>query len=114
MLMTSGTNSPDLILHRGLFATLDRSNPTASAVAVKDGKFTAVGRSEDILPLAGAETRIIDLRGRRALPGLIDNHLHIIRAGLNFNMELRWDGRRSLADAMAMLKRQVDITPPPQ
>src|SRR5262249_54056881 len=69
---------------------------------------------EDILPLAGAETRIINLRGRRALPGLIDNHLHIIRAGLNFNMELRWDGRRSLADAMAMLKRQVDITPPPQ
>ena len=50
----------------------------------------------------------------RALPGLIDNHLHIIRGGLNFNMELRWDGVRSLADAMAMLKRQVAITPPPQ
>lgn len=112
--MTGGTNAPDLILHRGLFTTLDRSNPTASAVAVKDGKFTAVGRSEDILPLAGADTRTIDLRGRRALPGLIDNHLHIIRGGLNFNMELRWDGVRSLADAMAMLKRQVAITPPPQ
>jgi predicted amidohydrolase YtcJ len=112
--MTRGTNAPDLILHRGLFTTLDRSNPTATAVAVKNGKFTAVGRSEDILPLAGADTRIIDLRGRRALPGLIDNHLHIIRGGLNFNMELRWDGVRSLADAMAMLKRQVAITPPPQ
>src|SRR5262249_55753269 len=46
--------------------------------------------------------------------GLIDNHLHIIRGGLNFNMELRWDGLRNLADAMAMLKRQVAITPPPQ
>jgi predicted amidohydrolase YtcJ len=112
--MNGATNAPDLILHRGLFTTLDRSNPTASAVAVKNGKFTAVGRSEDILPLAGAETRIIDLRGRRSLPGLIDNHLHIIRGGLNFNMELRWDGVRSLADAMAMLKRQVAITPPPQ
>jgi len=54
------------------------------------------------------------LKGRRVLPGLIDNHLHIIRSGLNFNMELRWDGVRSLADAMAMLKRQVAITPPPQ
>ena len=54
------------------------------------------------------------LRGRRVLPGLIDNHLHIIRGGLNFNMELRWDGVRSLADAMAMLKRQVAVTPPPQ
>jgi predicted amidohydrolase YtcJ len=112
--MTRGTNAPDLILHRGLFTTLDRSNPTAAAVAVKDAKFTAVGRSEDILPLTGADTRIIDLKGRRALPGLIDNHLHIIRGGLNFNMELRWDGVRSLADAMAMLKRQVAITPPPQ
>jgi predicted amidohydrolase YtcJ len=48
------------------------------------------------------------------LPGLIDNHLHIIRGGLNFNMELRWDGVRSLADAMGMLKRQVAITPAPQ
>ncbi len=64
--------------------------------------------------LAGKATRIVDLKGRRVLPGLIDNHLHIIRGGLNFNMELRWDGVRSLADAMAMLKRQVAVTPPPQ
>jgi hypothetical protein len=105
---------PDLILHRGLFATLDRSNPTASAVAITDGKFTAVGHDRDIVPLAGPSTEIIDLRGRRVLPGLIDNHLHIIRGGLNFNMELRWDGVRSLSDAMNMLKRQVAITPPPQ
>ncbi|MGB8842322.1 MAG: amidohydrolase [Aliidongia sp.] len=66
------------------------------------------------MPLAGPKTRIIDLKGRRVLPGLIDNHLHIIRGGLNFNMELRWDGVRSLADAMTMLKRQVAITPAPQ
>src|ERR1700685_4282625 len=106
--------SPDLILHRGLFTTLDRSNPTANAVAIKDGIFTAVGRSEDIMPLAGPATRVVDLKGRRVLPGLIDNHLHIIRGGLNYNMELRWDGVHSLADAMAMLKRQVAVTPPPQ
>ena len=107
-------NNPDLIFHRGRFTTLDRSNPTASAVAIKDGVFTAVGRDHDIMPLAGGRTLIVDLKGRRALPGLIDNHLHIIRGGLNFNTELRWDGVRSLADAMAMLKRQVAITPPPQ
>ena len=105
---------PDLILHRGLFTTLDRSNPTASAVAIKDGRFTRVGRDHEIMPLAGSSTKIIDLKGRRVLPGLIDNHLHMIRGGLNFNMELRWDGIWSLADAMAMLKRQVAITPPPQ
>jgi len=112
--MTTTTVSPDLILHRGRFTTLDRSNPVASAVAIKDGVFSAVGRDEDVMPLAIPTTRIVDLKGRRALPGLIDNHLHIIRGGLNFNMELRWDGVRTLADAMAMLKRQVAITPPPQ
>jgi predicted amidohydrolase YtcJ len=107
-------SSPDLILHRGLFTTLDRGNPTASAVAIKDGVFTAVGHDQEVMKLAGPLTKVIDLRGRRVLPGLIDNHLHIIRGGLNFNMELRWDGVWSLADAMAMLKKQVAITPPPQ
>jgi len=112
--MTTENNYPDLILFRGLFTTLNRSNPTAHAVAIKDGRFSAVGDEKDILSLAGPSTKIIDLRGKRALPGLIDNHLHIIRGGLNFNMELRWDGVRSLADAMSMLRRQVAITPAPQ
>jgi predicted amidohydrolase YtcJ len=106
--------SADLILKNGRFTTLDRSNPSASAVAIANGAFTAVAEERDVMPLADASTRIIDLKGRCALPGLIDNHLHIIRGGLNFNMELRWDGVRSLSDAMAMLKRQVAITPPPQ
>ncbi|AUC97881.1 amidohydrolase [Bradyrhizobium sp. SK17] len=108
------TAVPDFILHRGLFTTLDRGNPAASAVAIKDGVFIAVGQDHDVMKLAGPATKVIDLRGRRTLPGLIDNHLHIIRGGLNFNMELRWDGVRSLADAMAMLRKQVAITPPPQ
>ena len=112
--MNESTAAPDLILHSGLLTTLDRANPTATAVAIKDGIFVQVGREEDVLPLAGVTTRLVDLRRRRVLPGLIDNHLHIIRGGLNFNMELRWDGVRTLADAMAMLKRQVEITPPPQ
>src|SRR6202795_3959393 len=104
----------DLVLRNGRFTTLDRSNPTASAVAITNGVFTAVGRDHDVMPLAGPGTRTIDLKGRRVLPGLIDNHLHIIRGGLNFNMELRWDGVTSLADAMIMLKQQVAVTPPPQ
>lgn len=110
----ANTQTPDLILRNGRFTTLDRANPTADAVAIKDGRYTRVGRAEDVLPLAGPSTRVIDLQGQRVLPGLIDNHLHIIRGGLNYNMELRWDGVRSLADAMGMLKRQVAITPAPQ
>ncbi|MGA0611748.1 amidohydrolase [Caldimonas sp. KR1-144] len=104
----------DLILHRGLFTTLSRQQPNASAVAIRDGRFVAVGHEHDVMPLAGPRTRVVDLRGRRVLPGLIDNHTHVIRGGLNFNLELRWDGVGSLADAMAMLKAQVAITPPPQ
>jgi predicted amidohydrolase YtcJ len=106
--------SADLILTNGRFTTLDRQNPAATAVAITNGIFAAVGRDADVMALAGPSTRLLDLKGRRVLPGLIDNHLHIIRGGLNFNMELRWDGVRSLADAMAMLKRQVAVTPPPQ
>jgi predicted amidohydrolase YtcJ len=112
--MSNNPTTPDLILHRGLFTTLDRSNPHAEAVAIKDGRFTHVGRANEIMALAGPNTKVIDLQGKRALPGLIDNHCHIIRGGLNFNLELRWDGVRSLADAMAMLKAQVAITPAPQ
>jgi predicted amidohydrolase YtcJ len=111
---TPATNAPDLILHHGRFTTLDRHNPQADAVAIRNGVFTAVGSNANILPLAGDATQVIDLKGQAVLPGLIDNHLHIIRGGLNFNMELRWDGVRSLATAMEMLKRQVAVTPPPQ
>src|SRR5258707_4648009 len=112
--MNQPESSADLILHRGLFTTLACSQPTATAVAIRDGRFLAVGADSEVMALAGPKTRVVDLEGRRVLPGLIDNHLHIIRGGLNFNMELRWDRVRSLSDAMAMLKRQGAGTPPPQ
>src|SRR5580704_477088 len=105
---------PDLILHNGKITTLDRRNPQAQAVAVRDGRLQAVGDDRAIMGLAGPDTKCIDLEGRRVIPGLIDSHMHVIRGGLNYNMELRWDGVRSLADAMAMLAAQVERTPAPQ
>jgi predicted amidohydrolase YtcJ len=105
---------PDLILTNGKFTTLDPAVPNPEAVAVADGCFSGVGAARDILPTAGPQTKVIDLGGRRAIPGLIDSHLHVIRGGLNYNMELRWDGVPTLADAMAMLKQQAENTPPPQ
>jgi len=104
----------DLILVNGRFTTLDRTNPAPEAVAIADGRFLAAGTQAEIRALAGPATEVIDLGGRRAVPGLIDSHMHIIRGGLNYNMELRWDGVRSLGQAMEMLKRQVAVTPPPQ
>jgi predicted amidohydrolase YtcJ len=108
------SDAPDLILHSGPITTPAPASPAVNAIAIRQGRFTHVGAASDIVPLAGPRTRVLDLQGRRVLPGLIDNHIHIIRGGLNFNMELRWDGVRSLSDAMSMLKRQVAITPAPQ
>jgi predicted amidohydrolase YtcJ len=104
----------DLILYNGRFSTLDRNNPSPEAAAVADGRFLSVGRARDVEATAGATTKRIDLKGRRVIPGLIDSHMHIIRGGLNYNLELRWDGVRSLSTALKMLKAQVDRTPAPQ
>lgn len=104
----------DLILSNARIRTLDRACPEAEAIAIRDGRVLATGPAREVMAHAGPETRLIDAGGRRVIPGLIDSHMHIIRGGLNYNMELRWDGVRSLADAMAMLKQQVAVTPPPQ
>jgi predicted amidohydrolase YtcJ len=104
----------DTILFNGRITTNDRSNPETKAVAIAGERIMAAGPNEDIMLLVGPETTVIDVKGRRVIPGLIDSHMHIIRGGLNYNLELRWDGVRSLADAMAMLKAQVARTPAPQ
>ena len=67
-----------------------------------------------MLALAEAKTKQVDLGGKRVIPGLYDSHIHLIRGGLSYNLELRWDGVASLADAMSMLKEQARRTPPPQ
>ncbi len=103
-----------LILVNGRFATLDRKRPQASAVAIQDGRFLAVGDAEHVMRFRQADSQVIDLNGRTAIPGLNDSHLHLIRGGLNYNLELRWEGVPSLADAMRMLKEQADRTPHPQ
>lgn len=103
-----------LILRNGQFATLDRRNPQAAAVAIADGHFIAVGNDHEVMHFTDSATPVIDLNRRLVIPGLIDSHLHFIRGGLNYNLELRWDGIPSLADAMRRLKEQVTRTPAPQ
>ncbi|MCM0000114.1 MAG: amidohydrolase [Erythrobacter sp.] len=112
--MHAAQTHADLILVNGRFTTLDRTNPAPEAAAITGNRFSAVGERAEIMALAGPNTRVIDCGGRRVIPGLADNHIHIIRGGLNFNMELRWDGLASLSDAMAMLRAQVARTPAPQ
>ncbi len=111
--MTS-TVTPDLILINGKFHTVDRQNPSASAVAISNGKFVEVGDAATVMRHKNVDTKVIDLGGRTVVPGLNDSHLHLIRGGLNYNLELRWEGVPSVVDALRMLKTQADRTPHPQ
>src|SRR5512136_2438452 len=106
-------NAPDLILYNGKISTLDSARPQVSAVAMTGGRITAIG-GEELLKSLTDKTKRIDLKGRRVVPGLNDSHMHVIRGGLNYNMELRWDGVPSLADCLRMLKEQAQRTPPGQ
>jgi predicted amidohydrolase YtcJ len=112
--MAEKDGPPDLILGNGRIATQDGPRPFAQAVAVQDGRFFAVGRDEEMMRLRGSKTELIDLGGKTVIPGLNDSHMHPIRGGLNYNVELRWDGVSSLADALRMLREQAQRTPPTQ
>ncbi|EEG09837.1 amidohydrolase [Pseudogulbenkiania ferrooxidans] len=106
--------SADLILFNGRIHTVDREHPEATAVAIKGDTFLAVGEADEVMRHRSGTTRMVDLGGRTVIPGLNDSHLHLIRGGLNYNLELRWEGVPSLADALRMLKEQADRTPNPQ
>jgi len=104
----------DLIVFNARITTLDRENPRASAIAVTDGIITKVGDDRTIMRYWAPSTKTIDAHGKCVVPGLNDSHQHLIRGGLNYLLELRWDGVSSVADALDMLKAQVAVTPPPQ
>jgi len=105
--------SAELILHNAKIAT--NGVPSfVDAIAITAGKIAAVGKNDEILRMRGPQTHVIDGQRRTVIPGLNDSHMHPIRGGLNYNMELRWDGVPSLADALRMLKEQAARTPAPQ
>jgi predicted amidohydrolase YtcJ len=105
--------SVDTILHNAKITT--NGVPSfVEAIAITGGKISAVGKDDEILRLRETGTQAIDAKRRTVIPGLNDSHMHPIRGGLNYNMELRWDGVPSLADALRMLKEQAARTPAPQ
>ena len=96
--------APDTVLVNGKVVTLDARSTTQEAIAVRDGHIIAVGTTADIRKLAGPATRVIDARGRTVIPGLIDSHLHAIRAALSFSTEVNWIGARSLEEALGRIR----------
>lgn len=97
-------NAPDLILYNGVISTLDGSNSTVKAIAIRDGKIIATDdQNGRIKALADKSTTVVDLKGRRVLPGLIDGHLHGMREGYHcWTQVVRLDLVTSRSTALAM------------
>src|SRR5688572_6940429 len=97
----------DVILSNGKIVTVDERFTIAQAVAVAGDRIVAVGTNQDVSRLAGPSTRRIDLRGRTVLPGLIDNHMHLLRYGTTWKYEVRWDGVATRKAALDLLRART-------
>jgi len=94
----------DTILINGKILTVDNQSSIREAMAIREGRIQAVGATADIRKLASPATRTIDLQGRTVIPGLIDSHMHAIRAALSFSTEVNWIGARSLPEALSRIR----------
>jgi len=102
----------DTILVNGKILTVDSKFSVRQALAVRDGKIAALGTTAAIKKLAGPETHVIDLKGRTVIPGLIDSHMHAIRAALSYSTEVNWIGARSLEEALGRMREAARAAKP--
>lgn len=98
---------PDLVLINGKIITVDGNFSIQQAVAIRDEKILAVGSTSTIRPLAGPKTQVIDLKGRTVIPGLIDSHIHFLRAGFTWSREVRLEGTRSVEEVLARIEKRA-------
>ena len=104
--------APDLVLSNGKIVTVDDRFTIAEAVALRGERIVGVGTNQEIAQLAGPNTRTIDLGGRTVIPGLIDNHAHIMEEGPIWQLELRLDGVELRTEALEMIRQQaIDLGP---
>jgi predicted amidohydrolase YtcJ len=104
------TSSADtIVVNAAISPAVDAAEP--EAVAITDGRILAVGPAADVTPLAGPQTTVIDAGGRRVVPGLIDSHIHLARAGLTWQQNLDWTGVRSLAEGLEMISAAAAMRP---
>jgi predicted amidohydrolase YtcJ len=104
----------DLILRKGHIVTMDAAHPTATSIAIRDGKILAVGTDEELAGCATARTRIVDLKGRTVLPGLIDIHTHSMEWAegiLRDQLDVTYPKVHSIADIVAMVRERAAETP---
>jgi predicted amidohydrolase YtcJ len=102
----------ETILVNGKILTVDRNNSTVQALAIRDGRILATGSNEDVRKRADHNTKVIDLGGRTVTPGLIDSHIHALRAGLTYSVELSWIGVPSLAKGLDLIREAARTSRP--
>ncbi|HJT88071.1 MAG TPA: amidohydrolase family protein, partial [Bryobacteraceae bacterium] len=102
----------DTVLLNGKILTVDARFSTQQALAVRDGRILATGTTAEIRKLAGPASRVIDLSGRTVIPGLIDSHMHAIRAALSFSTEVNWIGAASLTEALGRIREAARTKKP--
>jgi predicted amidohydrolase YtcJ len=100
------------ILVNGKVITLDSASSIVEALAIRDGRILAVGSNADIRQRADTRTTVIDLGGRTVVPGLMDSHIHALRAGLTYGVELSWIGVPSLARGLELIRAAAQRSPP--
>ena len=105
-----GAHAVDAIVVNGKIVTVDDRFTITQALAIKNQRIVATGSNTDIRKLADANTKVIDVKGRTVIPGLIDNHSHWIRAAEHD--ELRFDGVTTRKQAIAMLTERVRVAKP--
>ena len=112
LLIAAPAYAADRLYLNGSFITLEASLPRASAMLVREGRIAALGESAALRAAASAQTELIDLQGRTVIPGLVDSHIHAIRAGLSYATEVHWTGAATIAEAMQRLRDAAGALPP--
>src|SRR2546429_5821799 len=104
--------SPDFLLHSGRVVAGPAFTPSATAIAIAGERVLAVGSDGEVAALRGPGTTVLDLAGRTVIPGLVDGHVHLMRAGQTWEDELHWDGVETLAEALGMIERSASTLRP--
>lgn len=104
----------DTVLLNGKVLSADERGTVHQALAIAGDRIVALGKSGDIQRLAGKGTRVVDLGGRTVIPGLIDSHMHAIRAALSYGTEVHWFGTTSIEQALGRLRDAASAAPPGQ
>jgi predicted amidohydrolase YtcJ len=100
------------LLLNGKILTMDSRSSTSEALLVREGRIVATGKSADLRKMAGPQAGVIDLEGRTVIPGLIDSHMHAIRAALSFSTEVNWIGTRTMGEALDRIRAAAHTMTP--